>query len=297
MKSVMHQDIAAILTHLLLVVKMEQVSKCIKFADMPLGTPDKILTPMEVQEFSKKHDKCDLRVQQQGYTHIVPGSFSEFGKHCSGFASLDLTGNYLTKFDSNTWKDIVYTKDLYLTGNKISVLPHHGFEYFQKQKQGLRNLELGNNKIDFVEHGAFRGLKYLILLSLGCNKLTFLQQGQFLDLIKLKSLDLSRNQINLIEKGSFSEMPRLKYLYLHHNRMASVSPDMFQSHTRGKGIALEIFTTGNPLECNNACLIKQFFDAKSDFKLMQPKCKSIKSDVFVSLFNLTMDCQTGFCLF
>ncbi|XP_076109054.1 osteomodulin-like [Mytilus galloprovincialis] len=92
-----------------------------------------------------------------------------------------------------TMPDVLHnsTTDLYLQENHLRVVPAWSF----RKSRILKNMDLSDNRIRFIEHGAFDGLNELTILNLRSNLLTSnsLDENIFQGLISLQDLFIHKN--------------------------------------------------------------------------------------------------------
>lgn len=89
------------------------------------------------------------------------------------------------------------------------------------------HLDLSFNRLDFIQHQAFRHVRRLNTLLLNDNRIRALARGAFLPLDFLLKLDLSRNSISVLDKGFSLGLFSLRELYLVRNQLLVVKNDCF----------------------------------------------------------------------
>ncbi|XP_028816704.1 SLIT and NTRK-like protein 4 isoform X2 [Denticeps clupeoides] len=90
------------------------------------------------------------------------------------------------------------------------------------------SLQLGNNKLQNVEGGAFVGLSALKQLHLNNNELKELRADTFRGIENLEYLQADYNLIKYIEKGAFNKLHKLKVLILNDNLIQSLPENIFR---------------------------------------------------------------------
>ncbi|XP_062332817.1 SLIT and NTRK-like protein 4 isoform X2 [Osmerus eperlanus] len=90
------------------------------------------------------------------------------------------------------------------------------------------SLQLGNNKLQNVEGGAFFGLSSLKQLHLNNNELKALRADTFVGIENLEYLQADYNLIKYIEKGAFNKLHKLKVLILNDNLVQSLPDNIFR---------------------------------------------------------------------
>ncbi|NXU48976.1 SLIK3 protein, partial [Turnix velox] len=114
-------------------------------------------------------------------------------------------------------------KKLYLSGNLIQKIYRSDFWNFSS----LDLLHLGNNRISYVQDGAFLNLPNLKSLYLNGNDIERLTPGMFRGLQSLHYLYFEYNLIREIQPAAFSLMPNLKLLFLNDNLLRTLPTDAF----------------------------------------------------------------------
>ncbi|XP_014005868.2 SLIT and NTRK-like protein 3 [Salmo salar] len=115
-------------------------------------------------------------------------------------------------------------RKLYLSGNLIQRIYKSDFWNFSS----LDLLHLGNNRISFIQEGAFSSLPTLRSLYLNGNNLQRLSPHMFLGLLNLRYLYFEFNEIGVVDAGAFSPMPSLQLLFLNANLLRSLPVGVFQ---------------------------------------------------------------------
>nr|XP_029516406.1 SLIT and NTRK-like protein 3 [Oncorhynchus nerka] len=115
-------------------------------------------------------------------------------------------------------------RKLYLSGNLIQRIYKSASGIFSS----LDLLHLGNNRISFIQEGAFSSLPTLRSLYLNGNNLQRLSPHMFLGLLNLRYLYFEYNEIGVVEVGAFSPMPSLQLLFLNANLLRSLPIGVFQ---------------------------------------------------------------------
>ncbi|KAG7264875.1 hypothetical protein CRUP_009324, partial [Coryphaenoides rupestris] len=90
------------------------------------------------------------------------------------------------------------------------------------------SLQLGNNKLQNIEGGAFVGLSALKQLHLNNNELKVLRADTFQGIESLEYLQADYNLIKYIEKGAFNKLHRLKVVILNDNLIQALPDNIFR---------------------------------------------------------------------
>lgn len=118
-------------------------------------------------------------------------------------------------------------KKLYLSGNLIQKIYRSDFWNFSS----LDLLHLGNNRISYVQEGAFINLPNLKSLYLNGNDIERLTPGMFRGLQTLSYLYFEYNVIRDIQPAAFSLMPNLQLVFLNDNLLRTLPVDAFAGTT------------------------------------------------------------------
>ncbi|XP_008417750.1 SLIT and NTRK-like protein 4 isoform X1 [Poecilia reticulata] len=90
------------------------------------------------------------------------------------------------------------------------------------------SLQLGNNKLQNIEGGAFMGMSALKQLHLNNNELKVLRADTFQGIENLEYLQADYNLIKYIERGAFNKLHKLKVLILNDNLIQALPENIFR---------------------------------------------------------------------
>ncbi|CAL8264344.1 unnamed protein product [Lota lota] len=90
------------------------------------------------------------------------------------------------------------------------------------------SLQLGNNKLQNIEGGAFAGLSALKQLHLNNNELKVLRADTFQGIESLEYLQADYNLIKSIERGAFNKLHKLKVVILNDNLIQLLPDNVFR---------------------------------------------------------------------
>ncbi|KAL1434236.1 hypothetical protein MTO96_011876 [Rhipicephalus appendiculatus] len=196
---------------------------------------DNEITQVEVGAFAALEGMTSLDLSRNGITYLN-GSVFNTG---SRLEYLGLSENKLAsvtgvfdrtrrlkdlKLSSNRIKDITdafkgltLLRKLSLRSNLVTHIPDGAF----RDSSGLYELNLSDNKIQWVGRNAFRGLVTLDKLLLQDNLLLALN-GSARNLPKLRYVDASNNAIQSLKNGEFANDDRLATIQLTANNISEV---------------------------------------------------------------------------
>ena len=86
----------------------------------------------------------------------------------------------------------------------------------------LEKLHLFDNKISYIEPGAFRSLSHLEYLDLDENELTDITSGMWEGLDELEFLLVGENHVTSLSPGVFKTLKNLKLLHLKRNGLTEI---------------------------------------------------------------------------
>jgi hypothetical protein len=143
-----------------------------------------------------------------------------------------------------------------LSNNFISTIELNTF----KHSTQLEILNLSNNKINFLSNAVFNGLKSLKSLILKSNHVLNLVPNQFFTLQSLQFLDLSLNRISNLDATNFNNLIKLKTIHLEFNPFERISSDSFKFISNVKLVDLTSKFNKDWFYFDNMdiCLLKNF---------------------------------------
>ncbi|XP_029345651.1 peroxidasin homolog isoform X12 [Acyrthosiphon pisum] len=153
---------------------------------------------------------------------------------------LDLSYNEI--MDIESLAHLTELETLNLSNNNISELKHGAFANLSK----LQSLMLSNNNISELKHGGFANLSELQILYLDNNKIENIETGAFNNLTSLKVLHLDYNNIHKLDLEMFKGLRKLDKLFLDHNMIRHIPPGTIDSLT---SLSL-LWLDHNPLTCD-----------------------------------------------
>jgi len=125
-------------------------------------------------------------------------------------------------------------KNLQLFNNKINYIPPGVFDELHE----LEKVYLTGNQLNSLSVWTFRNNVALQYLHLNDNQLEKIPYGFFDGPYDLKSLDLSRNNMSALDLGIFDELVKLEVLNLSHNKLQWVWSEQFINLTELKELYL-----------------------------------------------------------
>ncbi|RWS12680.1 chaoptin-like protein [Dinothrombium tinctorium] len=140
---------------------------------------------------------------------------------------LNLAMNQIAKIGSkNAFESMPSLRHFNLSYNQIAQLNFGVFD----ANEALEVIDLKANLIERIDKGVFTNASF-ITINLSQNKIKEISHGAFVNLPQLMKLDLSKNEITSIKTGAFERLPSLKMLNLNGNRLTSFKGDFFASKT------------------------------------------------------------------
>ncbi|XP_033978832.1 SLIT and NTRK-like protein 3 [Trematomus bernacchii] len=198
-------------------------------------------------------------------------------------------------------------RKLYLSGNLIQRIYSTDFWNFSS----LDLLHLGNNRISYLQEGAFSSLPTLRSLYLNGNNLERLSPHMFLGLQDLRYLYFEYNEIHQIDPGTFNSMPSLQLLFLNANLLQSLPLGVFSGvnlarlNLRNNHLLLlpmegvlehltglrQVDLQQNPWECScEAAPLKRWLEGLSAVVVVgEVVCHSLEKTKGVDLRSLSME--------
>lgn len=138
--------------------------------------------------------------------------------------SLFLSGNDITKFQSDSFRGPRKLKNLKLDRNGITKVPSVALYSLKR----LEILSLASNAIKKVKGRAFYGLRRLFKLSLESNQIKKINSRAFHGLFSLGILKLSGNSIRTLKKRCFAGLSSLTTLNLKNNKLEEFPADVLE---------------------------------------------------------------------
>ncbi|KAL8568764.1 hypothetical protein ACOMHN_054551 [Nucella lapillus] len=161
---------------------------------------------------------CPTNCMCQGHAFLCPQPFS--ADLFPQLRYLDATGSGMTLSDVNNNPLLIGAAFVHCS---IDLLP-------KAHLLNLRILELGGNKLSYVNMTSFLGLKNIQTLSLSNNPLTSLHTGppSVHQHSALTALDLSRTPLTVLDTTVLALFPKLQKLNLTSTTIHTISPEGFQ---------------------------------------------------------------------
>ncbi|XP_037048129.1 leucine-rich repeat-containing protein 15-like [Bradysia coprophila] len=137
-------------------------------------------------------------------------------------ANVDFSKNAIKRIDPLTFENVTSLQTLNLSNNQLDRI-----EPICLDHPKLRELDLSNNHLSFVEKNVFDKLANLLKLNLSNNNLSPLEDGLFDKMTALTHLDLASNRIGNLHVGIFSQLANLEYLSLRGTNISSIELGTF----------------------------------------------------------------------
>ena len=168
--------------------------------------------------------ECDKKDASRNQRVFIPYPNGVFDDYFINMVSLDLSTNFITKFNAGHFQGLSELKELDLRYNMLRSLPGQLFQDLFE----LEKLDLSGNEINELNALWFQGLIKLKVLDLIYNMLRFLQGHVLQDQFELEKLDLSVNEINELNAQCFEGLLKLKVLNLYWNMLTFLPGQIFQ---------------------------------------------------------------------
>ena len=174
------------------------------------------------------------------------------------------------------WMDLSRNRIKTVNGSNFGVrkityinLASNEIQYFTLSELKYHILDISNNRISSIEHGALGQNSFIFTLLLQRNNITSLTRACFQGIHYIKDLHLQSNKLHLIERGTFRDM-RIVNLILFNNSLTTL--DGVMEGMREQPKLLLIF--GNPhLSVMNA----SDYESMTNGSQICIDCRSIKT--------------------
>lgn len=187
-----------------------------------LDLSNNLLTSIKRFTFTGLDYVSHLNISENKLKEIESGSFSGL----FSMESLQLTGNRLTKIPGHMLADNKLLRYLDLTNNLLIDIEVNALA---GSSMSLTNLNLYDNRFDFIKRHYFAGLVQLKALNLSYNLISAIESGSFSDSVNLVLLDLSRNCIFEIHEDLLSKLVNLNTIDLSKNTIKRISESAFKN--------------------------------------------------------------------
>lgn len=190
---------------------------------------------------------------------------------------------YLTSCIDQNFTEIpsgipLYTKELYMKGNRIKTLSEGAF----RDLISLQRLVFTHNKLESLEANAFIGLVDLIHLDLRSNNIASLPSYAFSGLPNLKILEMDFNDIETIAESAFKDLNLTKLGLENNRKLVEIHTDAFQDSS-----LINLYLFGSNLQSRSAEALRSLRSSLQELswqKNQQPI--SFQEDLFQG-FTLT----------
>ena len=152
-------------------------------------------------------------------------------KGLANLALLDLTHNKIGGVALSYFTPLQNLTTLRLGGNKIRVFKSD--QSSSERLASMRNLDLRDNKCDYVHENVFTSMVSLEILHMERNSLSYLFTGRygkqiFTGLNNLKELFITDNNVESISDSLLKDQINLKVLKMDRNKISGWGPNMFR---------------------------------------------------------------------
>ncbi|KAL7011918.1 hypothetical protein ACKWTF_014513 [Chironomus riparius] len=149
---------------------------------------------------------------------------------------------------------------------------------------------VNKGKIHFFPRGLIRFFKNLKAIQIRNTGLKEIHQSDLKVFLNLKAIFLQVSQLEVLEKDLFKFNHHLEMIYLNKNKISHIDPNVFDSLTKLRHLALEFnmctTTAGyNATELQNAIKIVKDKCENSDYPKMEKKVKNLEIEANHSTFQ------------
>lgn len=181
------------------------------------------------------HDGNYLNVINEQQTELLSLTDSELTdvqlksifhkKNFSRLKYLDISGNQMQSFESNTFANSPRLRELNASYNVIRHLKGDAFQGLEE----LKRLNLSNNKIVDLGRSAevFNHLRQLTVLDLSSNEINDIPRHMFYSLGNLIELNMANNKLYVLPYQAFESMKSVEKIDLSHNLLVSFLDNFF----------------------------------------------------------------------
>lgn len=199
----------------------------------------------------------NLILSRNRISSLPPRTFANYESR-DYMSKIDLSGNQLVSIEPSVFAGLKNLEEVSFEANQLSVVPTHAFS---EQRQKLKNLNLGLNKINNVPPGAldfqnleslslefngitslvpetFRGVQKLLYLYLTGNKFPRWDSNMFRYLGSLRILGIGETPIRQIPSNGFQFIPSLVRLEMSEAAVDTIENGAFQRVTNMQAIIM-----------------------------------------------------------
>lgn len=175
-----------------------------------------ILSYNQISQLNKIFVDTTVLKLDLSHNEIVEITMDSF-KNLLGTVYLNLSNNFIEKFDSNAISEMKSLDILDLTYNRFKEFASDTFAYFS-----VTNLLLQGNNISDVHKNAFDHLENVKLLNLSNNHIKNIRPKAFANLSSVEEIDLANNDINFVVADTFFQTPNLRKVDLSGNPLKQI---------------------------------------------------------------------------
>ncbi|KRY23117.1 Chaoptin [Trichinella patagoniensis] len=197
--------------------------------------------------------------------------------HVLGLETLDLAYNKFHEFDSQFLRHVQNLRSLDLSHNMLRHV-----QFLDHLKQTLVNLNLKNNRLQFIHETVFADMPRLEYLDLTKNSLISLHPDGFGSMPKVHTLLLGDNQLKQVKKGTFEGLNRINLLDVSRNELNRLDGSCF-----GENNVVELNLAGNRLTEVPQAALASLHGSLASLDLSDNRIESVESTQFEGLRNLS----------
>ena len=168
-----------------------------------------------------------LMLEDNNLNSVPPAVYS-----LKSLENFSMKGNKLNFILANDFTELTKLKMVNLDNNRIIFVENGAFP------SSLQELNMAQNKFDFVDVEIFHSLAKLVLIKLSHNRITALPKDIFSLNINLESVYLDNNFLRFINSSHFRNCKLNGDIHLNHNQIAFIDENSFNHVTEIRNILL-----------------------------------------------------------
>lgn len=148
------------------------------------------------------------------YAHAI----SDFPK----LRTITFKKNDLKQIHAFAFYNLKRLQEVHIEDNNVGVLVNSVFKDFP-----LHTISMKNNRLKYIDEGAFENLPHLTTLDLSLNQLAEFEANWFLNSPKIEMLTLDDNKLRIVKNEAFKTLGNLRNLSIGHNDLQVIEENAF----------------------------------------------------------------------